>query len=156
MTRRTKHSILQCLLGKPFFIAYFFLGIIFFALAPCLVPGSSLNDSFFVTLALMTGSDPYSVEPPLPLKQTQALWCLSWLIHVTSWLLIPALIGVVINDAAEELKEVQDLHTAIGGVVAELKSHWGLSSKEVDDLQKQIIDLIDTEMERPERKESKE
>ena len=97
--------IIQCVfLSKWFFIIYFLLGLIYFFAFPSFVTGISCEKSIFVTLALMTGSDPFTFKDTI--ESHIVIWILSWLIHIASWLFIPALIGIVVNEAAKKILSV--------------------------------------------------
>jgi len=109
------NTILRAILGKGFFIAYFALGIIHFIALPrsvgWRVPWLTWDKSLFVTLGLMTGSDPYSFKELL--EPHVFIWILAWLIHVTSWLLIPALIALVITEAKDDIKQDKSIQRGI-------------------------------------------
>jgi hypothetical protein len=105
-------KVVHFILGRWFFVAYFSLGAINFVVSWLSLTTMTCAKSFFITLGLMTGSDPYSfkdlIEPYL------SVWILAWLIHIASWLLIPALIGLLVNDAAQDIKRQQGLRMALG------------------------------------------
>lgn len=111
-------KVVYFILGRWFFAAYFSLGAIYFVVFGFCVATMTWAKSFFITLGLMTGSDPYSfkdlIEPHL------FTWIMAWLIHIASWLLIPALIGLLVNNAAQDIKRQQNLRMAIGGLLQEV------------------------------------
>jgi hypothetical protein len=113
--RSVLNIVLRAILGKGFFVAYFVLGIIHFIALPRSVywriPWITWDKSFFMTLGLMTGSDPYSFKELL--EPHVFIWILAWLIHVASWLLIPALIALVITEAKDDIKKDQSIQRGI-------------------------------------------
>lgn len=105
------NPVVRAILGKWFFVAYFVLGIIHFFVFPRRINWMTWDKSFFVTVGLMTGSDPYSFKELL--EPNGFTWILAWLIHVTSWLLIPALIALVITEAKDDIKKDQSVQRGI-------------------------------------------
>jgi hypothetical protein len=97
----------KLLFSKWFFLSYFALGLIHFIGFPFVVKYGAWNESLVVTTALMTGTDPYSLKEPL--QSHSFIWILAWVLHVATWLLIPALISIVITDAKEDIKKDQSL-----------------------------------------------
>jgi hypothetical protein len=76
----------------------------------------------------MTGGDPYTFKPII--GSYFILWFLAWLIHIASWLLIPALIGIVITDAADNIKREQLLHKSLNDFLTQL----GIPSQDASEL----------------------
>lgn len=110
-------KVARFILGTWFFISYFALGAIYFVVSWLFLAMMTCAKAFFTTLGLMTGSDPYSFKDliePYPL-----LWILAWLIHIASWLLIPALVGLLVNDVAQDIKRQQGLRIALSGFLQE-------------------------------------
>ena len=122
-----KHAILKFCLGRWFFAVYFLLGVIYFGLFMFVIPGSDLPGSFFATLALLTGGDPFSFSTNI--QPHMAIWCLAWVIHVGSWLIMPALVGLLINDAAKHLSDLNRLEVNL----AYLAGESGVAPAEVAD-----------------------
>ena len=109
--RSVLNTVLRAILGKWFFVAYFVLGVIHFIVFAQRINWITWDKSLFVTVGLMTGSDPYSFKELL--EPNGFIWILAWLIHVTSWLLIPALIALVITEAKDDIKKDQSIKTGI-------------------------------------------
>lgn len=134
------NKIVHFILGKWFFVAYFSLGVIHFVVSRFSVAAMTWINSFFITLGLMTGSDPYSfkdiIEPNL------FIWIMAWLIHVGSWLLIPALIGLLVNDAAQDIKNEQKLRTALDGFLHDAVKVAGLQ-KDISELKDKLHGELD-------------
>jgi hypothetical protein len=124
-------------LSKWFFIAYFALGILHFVVYKLYIPAATPGKSFFMTLGLMTGSDPYSfkdvIEPYL------FTWILAWVIHVGSWLLIPALIGLLVNDAAQEVRSQHRLVRALDSLLRDA----GIEQDELSPITAELRSQID-------------
>ena len=97
--------ILSLVLGKWFFGLYFLLGLVYFVALPLTSVEASWLKSFFLAIGLMTGTDPSSYKDTL--EPHSFFWALAWLMHITSWLLIPALISIVIGGAAIDIKRGQ-------------------------------------------------
>jgi hypothetical protein len=134
-------SLIRAILSKWFFLVYFGLGLVYFFVFPLTVTWIEPVKSFFVTLALMTGSDPYSFKEVL--ESHGFVWALAWLIHITSWLLIPALIAIVIGEAKEEIKNEQELEKGLrqllaeaGGDQGDVKELRGVIDKAMKDFKK--------------------
>lgn len=132
MGGRVKHDLLRIFLGRWFFVAYFLLGLLHFALATSMVSGSAPSDVIFVTLGLLTGSDPFSFG--VEVKSHLSIWCLAWLIHVGSWLIMPALIGLLIGEVAEEINN----RTILKVSLAHLATAAGVPESKVDEC---IVDI---------------
>ncbi len=103
-------AFFKFLLSRWFFRIYFFLGALYLILSPLIVSDATLRAALFQTMGLMTGSDPYSFKG---IESHGLLWILAWLIHIASWLLIPALIAIVIGDAKEDIKNEQELEKTL-------------------------------------------
>lgn len=103
-------AFFKFLLSTWFFRIYFFLGALYLILSPLIVSDATVRAALFQTMGLMTGSDPYSFKG---IESHGLLWILAWLIHIASWLLIPALIAIVIGDAKEDIKNEQELEKAL-------------------------------------------
>jgi len=129
-------AILHFFLGKWFFILYFLLGITCFVILPLGIGDVSPAKSGFLTLALMTGSDPYSLKDTI--ESCKPIWSLAWIIHTGSWLLIPALIGVLINGAAEDIKSQRRLQIALKDLFEEL----GVKPEDIPELSSEVSELI--------------
>ena len=110
-------KVVHFILGRWFFAVYFSLGAIYFVVSRFFVCTMTWAKSLFITLGLMTGSDPYSfkdaIEPYL------LIWLLAWLIHIASWLLIPALIGLLVSDAAQDIKRQRALQMGLSKLLTE-------------------------------------
>ena len=110
-------KVVHFILGRWFFAVYFSLGAIYFVVFRLSVCTMTWVKSLFITLGLMTGSDPYSfkdtIEPYL------LIWLLAWLIHIASWLLIPALIGLLVSDAAQDIKRERALQKGFNELLIE-------------------------------------
>ena len=111
-------SLIRAVLSKWFFIVYFILGISYFVVFPLIVPWISWQKSLSVTLSLMTASGPYSFKEII--EPHGSLWLLAWLIHIASWLLIPALISLLITEAKEDIRRDQVADKAFEHVLLEL------------------------------------
>lgn len=104
------------------------------------VPDAAWCDSFFITLGLITGSDPYTFQDRI--REYQLLWSLAWLIHIGSWLLIPALIGLVIGDVAEEMKKEQRFRTALDELMREIGIKPHEAPKLVEQLRTELDNMV--------------
>ena len=69
-------------------------------------PSSSLTDTSFITLGLLTGGDPFDSQEAL--KPCWVTWNLAWVIRIFSWLIIPALVGFTLGEAVSYLKAEQE------------------------------------------------
>jgi len=105
------NKLLHFFLSKWFFISYFSLGVSYLVVSRLTVAATAWAQCFFMTLGLMTGSDPYSFKDAI--GPNSLTWVLAWPIHIGSWLLMPALIGLLVNDAAQGIKNQQRLQIAI-------------------------------------------
>ena len=101
---RSLGAFLRLLLSPKFFFGYLLLGLGYFLWIPYVIHDVDYGEAFFVTLALLTGSDPYSLSPngTTPLKSYMLLWAVSWLIHVCSWLILPGIVGVIVSNTMEQ------------------------------------------------------
>jgi hypothetical protein len=131
-------TMLRLLLSKWFFIAYFGLGLIYFLVFPLAIPNISCENSFFTTLALMTGSDPYSFASTI--EAYKAIWGLAWIIHVGSWLLIPALVGLIVSEVAEDIKHERHLQDA----TMELIREAGVQPEQIDSVEAELQKELST------------
>jgi hypothetical protein len=127
-----KYKLLQLLLGKWFFGMYFAIGLIYFILFPLAITGVSCTNSFFTTLSLMTGSDPYSFKDSI--EKHKILWSLAWIIHIASWLFIPALISLIVTNAADDIKKAGRLQRSLMELVIEA----GVRSEDAAELVSQM------------------
>jgi hypothetical protein len=143
---RPLHLPIRLILSKWFFIVYFALSLVCFSALPLLVSWIGLAKSFFLTLALMTGSDPYSFKEII--EPHGFIWGLAWLIHLASWLLIPAIIALVITEAKEDIKKDQVLRTR----VRELLLRSGVSEEDLADATTAFLSEIEAFMDQPIKK----
>jgi hypothetical protein len=130
-------NILNLLVSKWFFLMYLALGVCHFVAFPMRVGNTSFGQSLFVTLGLMTGSDPYTFKETI--ESHTLIWAIAWIMHVASWLLIPALVGLIINNAAEHIKTQQSLQIAMKDVLDEV----GVPKGDLDAAANEIGKLID-------------
>jgi hypothetical protein len=143
MLKKLAHFIL----GRWFFVVYFSLGIVNFVVSRFCVPRMSWINSFFITLGLMTGSDPYSFKDIL--EPDLLIWIMAWLIHVGSWLLIPALIGLLVTDAAQDIKNEQNLRIALDGFLRDAAKAAGVRK----DISKPLKEKFHSDLDEMIRKE---
>lgn len=104
-------TILRIILRKEFFIFYFALGLAFFLIFLGFVANASCEKSIFLTVGLMTGSDPNDFKDTI--EPYKFIWVLAWAIHIVSWLFIPAVIGLILTNTAEQIKHEERLGTAL-------------------------------------------
>lgn len=141
-----KHTILQIVLGKWFFLVYFVFGLVYFVVSALTVPCTSWPDSFFTTLGLLTGSDPFSFKESI--ESHQVVWGLAWIIHIGSWLLIPALVGLLISDISDDIKREQRLQKSLTNFVIEA----GVSPQEASELVSELRSELEKMIAESERK----
>ena len=103
--------ILEVIFGKWFFITYFLFGILAGPMLYQTIPTITIEDACFMTIGLMTGSDPYSFTSAI--RPHFFLWNLTWAIHIASWLFLPALVRVIVSKAAEDIRKDQILRASI-------------------------------------------
>jgi len=111
--------IVKAVLSGWFLLFYFAAGVIFFVAFPRTVSWVGYPKSFTVTLGLLTGGDPYSFKEVV--EPHAFIWGLAWVIHVASWLFIPALIALVIADAKEDINKERSLKDGLNQLARELK-----------------------------------
>jgi hypothetical protein len=104
-------ELIRFFLSRWFFVVFFIFGLIYFVAFPIAIADTSYGRSFVTTLALMTGSDPYTFKDTI--EANMVIWGLAWLIHIGSWLLIPALISLVVTNIAEDIKNEQRLQRGL-------------------------------------------
>lgn len=133
-------KLLHCFVNKWFFAAYFASGVLYFIFALYTIPCLTVRKLSFITLALMTGSDPYTFLEIIGVNLSS--WTLAWVLHIGSWLLIPAIIGVLVNDAAQDIKEQQRLQLVMRDYLIEV----GIKPDKVpivfDDLQSAFDEIV--------------
>lgn len=135
-----RYKLLQFLLGKWFFGIYFAIGLAYFISFPMASTDISWPNSFVTTLGLMTGRDPYSFKASI--ENSRFFWSLAWIIHITSWLFIPALISLIVTNAADDIKKTERLKRSLG----ELLLETGIPSDNLDELVSQIQNDIERTM----------
>jgi hypothetical protein len=111
-------AFLRLLFSKWFFRIYFALSGAYLIAVPLMVSEATFRAVLFQTLGLMSGTDPFTFS--LEIERHLSLWILAWLIHVASWLLIPALVAIVIGDVREDIKRGQALEKTVGQMLLEL------------------------------------
>lgn len=131
-------SILGWLFSKWFFLAFFALGLAYLITLPMMVDNVAWRTAGFQTFGLMTGSDPFTFRDVI--ESHVVAWSLAWLIHLASWLLIPALIALIVADARDDIKRTQSLDEGFAALAAEA----GFSKEEIPG----IVELLNAETER--------
>ncbi len=76
-------------------LAYVLLGVGYVFVLLWLVPALTWGRAFAITLALLTGGDPYMFQSTL--EPCWFTWFFAWVIRVCGWLLIPALVGYLVG-----------------------------------------------------------
>lgn len=130
--------ILRAVLSGWFLLLYFGVGVIFFVAFPGAVSWIEYTKSLTVTLGLLTGSDPYSFKEIV--EPHAFLWGLAWVIHVASWLFIPALIALVIADAKEDINKERSLKDGLNQLARELK----IKNEKIPEVTNTILGEIET------------
>jgi hypothetical protein len=138
-------ALLYSILSKWFFVGYFVLGLICFFAFPSILSWVTWSKSFFITLGLMTGSDPYSFKDHI--ESYGFVWVLAWMIHIASWLLIPALVALVITETKTKLKDQQQLERGLRDWV--IRS--GAQERDVDRVTAELLGQIN-EPKKPQKK----
>jgi len=110
-------KLLRWLFSKWFFVTYFALGLVYYLSLPLILGNLRYRDAAFQTVGLMTGSDPFTFSKDI--ETNVFVWLLAWLIHLLSWLLIPALIALVVTDARDEIQKTQRLNSDLARLAAE-------------------------------------
>jgi hypothetical protein len=108
-------AFLRALFSKWFFGVYFALSVAYLIASPLMVSDENLREVLFKTLGLMSGTDPFTFRAEIESHLT--LWILAWLIHIASWLLIPALIAIVIADAKDEIMNEKAFVSTLGDIL---------------------------------------
>jgi hypothetical protein len=84
----------------------------------------------------MTGSGPFTFKEQI--YSSSILWSMAWPVHVSSWLVIPALIGMFISAAAEDVKRQQALRSSVRDILKDL----GASNDDIVKLENDVIDQV--------------
>jgi hypothetical protein len=119
---------IEVLLGPAFFYIYFVLGVIFFVLTPIFIGTESWGKSLFLAVGLMTGSDPFTFEARI--AQCWGIWMLAWIIHVASWLFMPILAGIVINNVIAYISQTRKAR--LRASLRELAIAAGITEEDVE------------------------
>jgi hypothetical protein len=131
-------NFFKWLFSKWFFRLYFGSSAVFLIVFPIVVPATSIRTAVFDTLGLMSGSDPFAFKSEI--ENHLGLWVIAWLIHVASWLLIPALIALVVAEARDEIKKTQSLDDGF----AALARDAGVTGSEIRNTVKELNDGVET------------
>jgi hypothetical protein len=87
-----------------FFVGYAVAGLVYFVvLLISLSP--PVGDAVSMTVGLLTGGDPYEIRNPI--EKCWATWVGAWLLHTVSWVFVPALIGLLVTQAAARMESAR-------------------------------------------------
>jgi hypothetical protein len=126
-------AFLKWLFSKWFFAVYFGLSASFLIASFLMNRDVTYGPLLFQTLGLMSGSDPFTFRSEI--EPHVMLWILAWLIHVASWLLIPALIAIIIAETKEEIMNEK----AFVGTLGDILRNFGRDPKGAREL-REILD----------------
>lgn len=132
------HGLLKIVLGKYFFITYLGLGVIYFFVSALDCLENKATTSFFYTLGLLTGGDPFSLNQTF--ESHPYTWSLAWIIHIGSWLFIPALVGAIISSAADDLRKERDLKSSLISAAKALGIPENEIPEFIAEIEKEVID----------------
>lgn len=132
------------LTSPKFLLLYVGVGMLFFLLLlflPSFANCVNMSDAFYITLGLLTGGDPFTFKEKLGISNLA--WGWAWLIHVSSWLIIPIIVGFLFSREIQRI-QAQTRRTLRRSLEA-LGKAQRLSDSEAKNFAKQAIEELERE-----------
>lgn len=133
-------KVFNFLLSPAIFVAYAVLGLVFLLSAVFFKGTACFADFLWITIGLMTGSGPFTFKDTI--SSPFLLWFLAWPLHISSWLVIPALVGMLISRAAEDIKKQQALTASVMDLLRDLGVPDDKLSQTTEEAVKEVHDRL--------------
>jgi len=96
-------------------LAYGVMGLACFVVLWAYVPNLDYTNAAVMSIALLTGSDPYGFKDILESYDDirTTAWGTAWVVHTVSWLIIPVVFSLVYGDLVGRFRKLQQREDAV-------------------------------------------